>query len=92
MDLIAKPNWYTNQVTLVEVAGWMDSTGYFLETSDVLRFFEKPYNYEYEYKVWLFFCKEDTKCPECGQPDECSCYHDATDTDEYLTKLEDALG
>ncbi len=83
--------WYQEQTTLVSVGSWLDSTGFFSETGDVVNFFEKPWHYSREYKVYQFFQKENTKCPDCGEIDECSCYQNYTDIDEYLEKLEEIV-
>jgi len=81
-------NWYTNQNTLVSMGSWLNSTGFFNETSDVIDFFEKPWHYEGQVKVVQEFYK-GKKCPDCGDYDECSCYMEYDDLDEYLEKFEE---
>ena len=80
--------WYQNYSEIWNLAHWLDGVNYFASSDAVIDFFEKPWHYENQYKVYQFFQKEHTFCPDCAEIDACDCFDSYTDIEEYLAKLE----
>ena len=53
--------WYESPDNVYDLAQWLDGEGYFDKTSDMLRFFEKPWKWDREfglYQLWVLASDE----------------------------------
>lgn len=53
--------WHETHDNLVGLASWLDSECYaFPDVSNCIRFFEKPWNWDREYDLWLLWQAADS--------------------------------
>lgn len=57
--------WYEDRDNLLGLAEWMDSECCFIDTSSVIRFFEKPWKWVREYELWKIW--KDSQVPDVQQ-------------------------